>query len=228
LRQRKLLNLNTHKNYEFFEIILIKICKFFTESLQESDLLIENMKIDKDLFILKFCYDSNLIDIDNFFRICYPEILKFLVNSKNFNLMATEKIKKNIQKDELIELDTNERIEILFYLINSAYDINIIKQYTKNEFFKNNELLKEKSILEFEYKTKENRNKEIEKMEKFQKANQRIKLLEERIVNLEKAPEEIFKSYKDNSNNPLYQNPINSHRIKKDLEMEKERYLSVR
>ena len=99
-----------------FLVKINKICKFFTISLQDSDLLIENIKLDKDLFILKFCYDSNLIDLDIFFRKCYPEILKFFVNSRYFNFMVTEKIKKNIQKDDLIKLNTNERIEILFYL----------------------------------------------------------------------------------------------------------------
>ena len=133
--------------------------------------------------------------------------------------MATEKIKKNIEKyDDLIELDTNERIEILFYLINSSYDLKVIRQHIKTEYLKKNELLKEKNILEFEFRIKENRKREIEKMEKFQKANFKIKILNERIEKLEKNPEEILKIYKEN----------NVQKFKKDLEMEKERYLSVR
>jgi len=213
------LNLSTHKNFEFFETILIQLCKLFAASLQDTDLSFDNMKIDKNLFILKFCNDSNLIDVENFFKKCYPEILKFLINSKNFNFMATEKIKKNIEKyDDLIELDTNERIEILFYLINSSYDLKVIRQHIKTEYLKKNELLKEKNILEFEFRIKENRKREIEKMEKFQKANFKIKILNERIEKLEKNPEEILKIYKEN----------NAQKFKKDLEMEKERYLSVR
>lgn len=209
--------LNSHKNFEHFELIIIKICKFFAESIQESDLTFDNnLKIDKDLFILKFCNDSNFIDIENFFRRCYPEILRFLVNSKNFNLMSTENIRKNLQKD-LIDLDTNERIEILFYLINSAYDLNSVRQNIKMDSFKKNELIKERSILEFEYRTKENRRREIEKMEKFLTANNKIKLISDRIENLEKNPEEIMRICKE----------TNPQKLKKELETEKERYISV-
>lgn len=212
-KAEKIINLylSTFKNFKYFEIILIQFCKFFTSQIQDSDLSYDgnNSKFDRDLFIIKFCNESNFINLQNFYEKCYPEILKYLSNSKNFSLMSTEKIRKNIERN-LIDLDTNERVEILFYLANSALDFNDIRQNIKEDVNKKNELEKEKHILEFEFRTKENRKKEIEKMEKFQNGNSRIKLLDERLETLRNNPEDP-----------------NSQKHRKEIEIERERYISV-
>ena len=130
--------------------------------------------------------------------------------------MVTDKVRNNIEKD-LNDLNTNERIEILFYLINSAYDLRVIGNNIKIEYYKRSELIKERSILDYEHRTKENRKREIEKMEKFVTANNKIKLLTERIEKLDKNPEEILKIYKE----------TNVQKLKKDLFIEKEGYISV-
>lgn len=114
----------------------------------------ENLKIDKDLFVIKFCSENNFIELESFYSKCYPEILKMIVNSKRFCLMATEEIKSYIEND-LKYLNTAQRIEIFFYLINSAYDLHSIKQTVKLENESKNDLLRERNTLDYEmYKKK--------------------------------------------------------------------------
>lgn len=67
-------------------------------------------------------------------------------------------------------------------------------------------------------KAKDNRKKEIEKMEKFLTAQSKIDLLTDRINKLDENPDEILKIYKE----------TNVTKLKKDLDVERERYKSVK
>ncbi len=147
--EKRILTLNIDQNFEIFENILIKLIKLISISLKENDLLADELKMDKDLFIIKFCSDNNYIDLESFYTKCYPELLRILINSKRFGLMANDNIRLCTQKN-LRFLKTKERIEILFYLVNSAFDLSLIKQQIKYEIDCRNELLRERTTLDYE------------------------------------------------------------------------------
>jgi len=142
------IELNINENFAIFEKILIQLSKLFSTSLRENDIT-DEMKVDKDLFIIKFCSENNFSDLESFYSKCYPEILRILINSKRFCLMANDSIKLNIEK-RLKFLNSEERIEILFYLVNSAFDLTSIKQLIKYESDLKNELLRERNTLDNE------------------------------------------------------------------------------
>lgn len=146
--KKEFLVLNLNENYEIFETLLIQLSKLFSNSLKDSDIT-DDVKVDKDLFIIKFCSENNFSDIESFYSKCYPEILRILVNSKRFGLMANEKVKTCVYK-RLKTLVTEERIEILFYLVNSAFDLTSIKQQIKYESDLRNDLLRERNTLDYE------------------------------------------------------------------------------
>lgn len=141
--------LNINQNFEIFERILIQLSKLFSTSLKENDILADELKVDKDLFIIKFCSENNFIDMESFYSKCYPEILRILVNSKRFGLMANDNIRTNTEKN-LRLLNTEDRIEVLFYLVNSAFDLSSIKQQIKYENDLRNDLIRERNTLDYE------------------------------------------------------------------------------
>jgi hypothetical protein len=147
IKNKKLI-LNINENYEIFETVLIQLTKLFSSSLKESDIT-EDLKVDKDLFIIKFCYENNFSDIESFYTKCYPAILRILVNSRRFGLMANEKIKDYVHRN-LKTLKTQERIEVLFYLVNSAFDLTSVKQQIKYVSDLRNDLLRERNTLDYE------------------------------------------------------------------------------
>lgn len=140
--------LNINENYAIFETILIQLTKLFSSSIKESDIT-DDLKVDKDLFMIKFCYENNFSDIESFYSKCYPEILRILVNSKRFGLMANENVKNCVYKN-LKNLKSEERIEVLFYLVNSAFDLASVKQQIKYESDLKNDLLRERNTLDYE------------------------------------------------------------------------------
>jgi len=100
---------------------------------------IEKLQVEKRILTL---------NIDQNFEI-FENILIKLINSKRFGLMANDNIRLCTQKN-LRFLKTKERIEILFYLVNSAFDLSLIKQQIKYEIDCRNELLRERTTLDYE------------------------------------------------------------------------------
>ena len=109
-------------------------------------------------------------------------------------------------------LSIEEKILMLEFLINSAYETSIIRDEIKEEISKKNDLKKEKSSLEFELKTQELRKKEIERSDKFIEAKTKIDILNNKIIEIEE--------------NSIYSR-IEINRRKKELDIERERYRSV-
>lgn len=109
-------------------------------------------------------------------------------------------------------LSIEEKLLILEFLVNSAYETSIIRNEIKEEINKKNELKKEKSSLDFELKTQELRKKEIERSDKFVEAKTKIEILNSKIVEIEE--------------NSSYSR-IEINRKKKELDIERERYKSV-
>lgn len=148
IEDKEELVLNINKNYEIFQSVVIQMIKLFSSCLSENDIN-DNMKIDKNLFIVKFCSENNFIDFENFYMKCYPAILKILVHSKRFSLMANDEV-KSIISQKLEDINTEQRVEILFYLVNAAYDLTSIKDSVKKENDLRNDLFREKNTLEYE------------------------------------------------------------------------------
>ncbi len=146
------------------------------------------------------------------------EIIRILINSKKFNLLVTKDIEDIGKRIKYINFNTynllslEEKILILEFLINSAYETSIIRDEIKEEISRKNDLKKEKSSLEFELKTQEMRKKEIERTEKFIEAKTKIEILNKKIVEIEEA---------------TTLSRIEINRKKKELDIERERYKSV-
>ena len=64
--------------------------------------------------------------------------------------MANDKIKTSMEKGSLKNSNTEERVEILFYLVNTAFDLTSVKQQIKYENDLRNDLLRERNTLDYE------------------------------------------------------------------------------
>jgi hypothetical protein len=195
--------------------IHVSLLYIFGDELTEIDLF--NLQDDTELLFIKVAVDNS--SKKHVFKHSWLEIIRILINSKKFNLLVTKDIEDigkrikylNFNTYNLLSLD--EKILILEFLINSAYETSIIRDEIKEEISRKNDLKKEKSGLEFELKTQEMRKKEIERTEKFIEAKMKIDILNKKIVEIEET---------------TTLSRIEINRKKKELDIERERYKSVR
>ena len=166
---------------------------------------------------MKYAIESSIIK-NHFLKNSWLEIIRILINSKRFYLQQSSEIQEIEKKIKYFNnssynlLSIEEKIHILDFLINSAYETSIIREEIKEEINKRNELKKEKSSLEFELRTQELRKREIERSDKFVEAKTKIEILNNKIFEIEE--------------NSLFSR-IEINRKKKEFDIERERYKSV-
>ena len=166
---------------------------------------------------MKYAIESS-INKNHFLKNSWLEIICILINSKRFYLQQSSEIQEIEKKIKYFNnssynlLSIEEKIHILDFLINSAYETSIIREEIKEEINKRNELKKEKSSLEFELRTQELRKREIERSDKFVEAKTKIEILNNKIFEIEE--------------NSLFSR-IEINRKKKEFDIERERYKSV-
>ena len=195
--------------------IHVSLLYIFGDELSEIDLF--NLQDDIELLFIKLAVDNS--SKKHVFKHSWLEIIRILINSKRFNLLVTKDIEdigkriKYINHHTYNLLSIEEKVIILEFLINSAYETSIIRDEIKEEICRKNDLKKEKSGLEFELKTQELRKREIERSEKFIEAKAKIEILNKKIVEIEET-----NTY----------SRIEINRKKKELDIERERYKSVK
>ena len=156
---------------------------------------------------------------NNLFKYSWLEIIRILINSKRYNLLVDkdlEEIAKKIQYIDLAKynlLSLDEKIKLLDFLINSAYETSTIRKEIKEVIDKKNDFKREKSSLELQLKTHELRKREIDNSEKFLNAKFKIDILNNKINHIE-----------ENSKHSR----VEIIRKKKEFDKEREGYKSVK
>jgi len=203
---------------EIFNKLVILFISFYVMYSYGSDPT--EFEFDKGLLLLRTLKENINTNLNEIAKKTWREIFNTIVESKKFNLLVGEEIfaiHKRIKEishseESNFHLNLNERIAILFYLSNSAMDVNKIKDLVKSEFEKKANLLREKISLRLEYKNKDLRKKEIEKSERFLKAPQRIEELNIKLEEIElinSIPSKVLLKQK------------------KEIEIERERFSSL-
>lgn len=194
--------------------IHVSLLYIFGDELSEMDLF--SIQGETELLLVKITVDNS--SKKHVFKHSWLEIIRILINSKKFNLLVNKQIYELGKRIKTMNLNTynllsiEEKILILEYLINSAYETSIIRDEIKEEISRKNDLKKEKSNLENELRTQELRKKEIERSDKYIEAKTKIEILNNKIIEIEE-------------NTSLSRIDIN--RKKKELDIERERYKSV-
>jgi hypothetical protein len=208
---------NLEKNSIFFKNLLFMILPLYINSCSS---FLENPDYseDKELLILRTLKENLNSDLNIILDNCWLEILRILIDSKKFCLLADENIKLishkiNTEESYIKNIPFSDKISILSFLVNSSYEISKIKELINSDINRRNELARQKSLLETEYRNKEARKREIEKSDKFFNAPSRI-------ASLTKKLEEI-----ENNKSNLAQSSY--FKQKKDTENEREKYKSL-
>ena len=208
-------NYFTKEEITLINEIHVSLLHIFGEELKQNDYF--NLQVDKELIFVKYAIESS-INKNHFLKNSWLEIIRILINSKRFYLQQSSEIQEIEKKIKYFNnssynlLSIEEKIHILDFLINSAYETSIIREEIKEEINKRNELKKEKSSLEFELRTQELRKREIERSDKFVEAKTKIEILNNKIFEIEE--------------NSLFSR-IEINRKKKEFDIERERYKSV-
>ena len=106
-----------------------------------------NLQEDKEIIFVKVAVEHT--SKKHVFKNCWLEIIRILINSKRFTLLANKdmddisrRIKHmNIGNYNLLSIE--EKILMLEFLINSAYETSIIRDEIKEEISKKNDLKKD-------------------------------------------------------------------------------------
>lgn len=177
---------------------------------------ISNLKGNNEIILMKVAYESS--DKKNIFKNSWLEMIRILINSKRFNLLVNTEIQDlaiklkymNLSHYNLLSIEL--KILLIEFLINSAYETSIIREKIKKEIRKKNDLKKEKLSLQLELKNKELRKREIKSSHDFLDAQTKIDFLNKKIIEIDE--------------NSIYSRIV-INRNKKELDIERERYISV-
>ena len=117
----------------------------------------------------------------------------------------------NLKSYNTLSLD--DKIALLEYMIDSAVSTDFIKDIIKEDLEKRNNINKEKNQLLLEMKQFEQRKRELERQEKFTDSQSKVETLNKKLSTLH------------DDNNHLSR--LQLTKLKKSLEQEREKYISV-
>ena len=209
------LNYYGENQLELIDKIHISYVKIFYEQISHKEL--NEFYDDKNILMFKIAYENSK---EEYLKFIWLEIIRFIIKSFFFSLMATAELKElaikleTIKSSEYNYLAIEEKIMILEFLSVSILEMESIRDIVKDELDKKKELKAEMNNLDLELKACESRKRELERQEKFTQPKVKIEMLTKRIENLASENGNLSR--------------LDLVRLRKDLEAERELFKSVK